>query len=143
VKLSVEAVANIAPERSQTDAVQKRCRRQDPGLLDRRKVNGRRVHELKQLYAAELVKAGVELTPLRLVQIETAAAAQVTAEIGRRRFLEEGAPRLADVVSAERRADAALERLGLLSVDKPAAQRPASGQDEVDAYLASRARATS
>ncbi len=133
-EMSLETVTTITPERSRSDAVQKRRRRQDPGLLDKRKVNGRRVVELKAIYAAELVKAGIELTPVRLVQIETAAAAQVTAEVGRRRFLEEGVGKLSDLIAAERRADMAIKRI--LPPDKSAARRHDDGQAALAAHLA-------
>lgn len=134
----METVADIAPLRSQPDTVPKRCRRQDPGILDKRKVIGRRVAELKALYVAELLKVGAEVTAVRLVEVESAAAAQVTAEVGRRRFLEQGVGRLSAVLTAERHAALALRRL---LPSKPVAQRSDDGAGLLHDHLEARARA--
>ena len=112
--------------------------RDDREAIDRRSIAGRRIDVLKQVYADALAKAGVELSALRLGQIETAAAAVTTAEFARSRFLNAGGEGdLPALISAERRADQALRRLGLLSIDKPLAA--ARGAESLHQYMARKA----
>ncbi len=91
--------------------------------VDKRTVAGKRVGELKRLFASELTSAGLEITPMRQLKIDAAAQAVALAETARSRFLREGQGDVADLVAVQRSADAAVRRIGL-PPDKPVAQRP-------------------
>jgi len=82
--------------------------------IDARTAAGRRIAELRSLFAGD-----VELSPMRRLLIEQAATAIATAEVARGRYLAQGGD-LSDLISAERRADAAMRRLGVLPPDQPA-----------------------
>jgi hypothetical protein len=80
--------------------------------IDKRGVLWKRISELRQVFADALTGAG-ELSPLRKLKVETAAQAVATAELARGRFMRDGHGDLADLVAAERRADAAVRAIGL------------------------------
>jgi hypothetical protein len=96
--------------------------------IDRRTQAGRRIGELRQVFTAALVDAGVELTPMRRLKVEQASAALATAELARARYMrdgETGGKVLDELLRAERRADAAVKRLGL-PYERPVPAPPAS-----------------
>ena len=95
------------------------------------------------MFTAELMKVGADVeSPLAKLRIEEAAFALAVAQHAREKFIAGGGQGdAADLVTVQRRADSLIKKLGL-PVDGPSPQRPASGQASVDAYLASRARAT-
>ncbi len=109
--------------------------------VDKRTALGRRIIELKRLFSSALASTGVEISPFRTLKVDAAAYALAVAEHVRGRYMRDGGGDLDDLIRAERRADSLVKKLGL--PPDPVAQRPASGQDAVDVYLASRARATS
>jgi hypothetical protein len=129
--LDVESVADIAPQRFPSRTTRHRAMRSRARALtkvDMRSVAGKRIAELRALFAATLQGAGLELTPMRQYLIRTAAEATALAEHGRGRYLRGEGSDLSDVVSAERRADAAVKRLGLPIEGAPADQRQQGGQ---------------
>jgi hypothetical protein len=123
------ATAVQAPAKSRTGGAKKYWSRAK-GLthVDKRTVTWKRICELQALFTGELVRGGVELTDMRRYLVQAAAEAVALAEHGRGKFLREGGGDLSDVVSAERRADAAVRRLGLPVEGVPADQRQQSGQ---------------
>jgi hypothetical protein len=61
---------------------------------------------------------------MRRLKIDQAANAIAVAELARSRYLQNGPGDLSDLVSAERRADAAIKRLGLPPEGPSAARAP-------------------
>jgi len=139
--MSLETVTDIVPERSQLETRRwpHRDRRRKVAQIDTQTAAGRRIRELRKLYETEMAAAGIKLSVLRKVQVDTAAAATVVAETARRRYLEEGVGKLSDLVAAERHAAQALKRLGLLSVDRPSS-RHEDGSDALRNHIAARYR---
>ena len=118
----MDTVTTIAPERSRSvpSAAPKRSRKRTLGKVDWRTVAGKRIAELKRLFASELTSAGLPITAMRQLRIDAAAQAVALAEKARSRFLREGTGDVADLVAVQRNADAAVRRIGL-PVDRPPA----------------------
>jgi len=118
--------------------VKRKQRRIRRARLDKRTTLVRRALELRQLFASELMKVGADVeTPLAKLRLDEAAFALSVAQHAREKHIRtNGQGDLDDLVRAQRYADSLIKRLGL--PDKPVA-RKVDGQDEVAAYLASRA----
>jgi hypothetical protein len=101
--------------------------------LDQRTVAWKRVVELRRLFAAAVVSAGFDLTPLRVDLVEQAAAARALAEFARGKFMRGEASDLDDLLRAERRADQLVRRLGLAAEEsKPVAASTSASEPDPD-----------
>ncbi len=109
-KRAISGVAN-APKRSRARTLT---------TIDKRTLLWKRLVELRRLFSAALTQAGIELSPVRALKVEQAAQAVAVAELCRGKFMRDGAGDLDELVRAERRADAAVKRLGLPPEGKPA-----------------------
>jgi hypothetical protein len=108
------AVQSPPRGRSSADGAPKRSRKRTLTAIDKRTVLGKRLIELRELFTAALTATGVELSPMRQLRIDQAARAVALAEHAHGHHLRgEGCNDLADLVACERRADAAVRRLGL------------------------------
>ncbi len=113
-----------APQRAATAPKRSRTRRLT--TVDGRSVVFRRVRELTEVFTSALTQAGVELSPVRKLKVQTAAETLALAEKARGAFLRgEGGADLDEVIRAERRADSAVRRLGL-PYETPRPAPPAS-----------------
>jgi len=119
-------VADIAPEHVRSTAAEpskRRVRLRTLTRVDKRTALGRRISELREMFVTTLTSAGIDADlPMRKLRIEQAAQATALAELVRGRYMREGTGDLDELVRAERRADAAVKRLGLPPDDKPAAR---------------------
>jgi hypothetical protein len=117
-------VANVSALRSTSEREAPRKRRGMPKraltFVDRRTRVAKRIVELRRLFTDALTSAGLELSPMRMARLETASQAIALAELARGRFLRGETSDLSAVVSAERRADMAVKRLGLYETPRPA-----------------------
>jgi hypothetical protein len=108
--------ATLSPnDRQSGDADMPKPRRSRAQLLtrvDRRLPLGRRITELTRVFTDALAGAG-ELSSLRKLKIEQAAQASAVAELARGRYLRDGQGDLADLITAERHAAAAVRLIGL------------------------------
>ena len=108
-----------APKTNQSGAgdtpKQRRSRRKDLTVTDKRGRVYRRIRELEVLFLQTFEGAGVPLTPMRRMRIAEAAQLKALAEKARGDTLRGGAGSLDDVVRIERRADAAVRAIGLPS----------------------------
>ncbi len=117
--MSLETVVDIPPLRAvappdRANTPPKRSRVRTPTTLDGRTIVFRRVAALRALFSTSLAEAGLELTPMRRMRVETAAQTLALAELARGKYLRgEGDADLDEVIRAERRADSAVKRLGL------------------------------
>jgi hypothetical protein len=109
----LDAVADVTLER--VSFVRTRRRRQNRAkpltLVDGRTVASKRIIELRALFMAAM--GDVEVSPLRALQVEQAAASTALAEMVRGRFMRNGSIPLDEVIRAERRSDTLVKRLGL------------------------------
>jgi hypothetical protein len=96
----------------------KRDRRRRPAKIDKRSGVWLRILELKAIYESGL--ADRVRSPLLEARIHEAAMLMVTAEVARARFLKGEAIRIDAVVSAERVAKAAVDKLHLADAVKKA-----------------------
>jgi hypothetical protein len=129
------SVAHQSPPRarSRADGAPKRSRKRTLTAIDKRTVLGKRLIELRELFTAVLTATGVELSPMRRLQIDQASQALATAEHARGLYMREGHGDLADLITAERRADSAIKAIGL-PPERPT--RPADAQSDLAAYIA-------
>jgi hypothetical protein len=113
----VDMFTDSAPQRvasKATSSRKPRIRRRTLTRLDLRTSLAKRIAELKALFTASLAAGGeTTLSPLRLLKVEQAAHALAVAELARGRYMRDGDGDLAELLTAERRADAAVKRLGL------------------------------
>ena len=118
---STQVVRDSIGDRPRVGPSKRRTRLGPLMKVDKRSVAGKRIAELRRLFASELTGAGAEITPMRQLKIDAAAQAVALAETARSRFLREGKGDVADLVAVQRNADAAVRRIGL-PPDKPAAR---------------------
>lgn len=90
-----------------------RSRKKDLTTVDRRTRVFRRIAELTALFTSALTQAGLELSPVRKLKVQTAAEAVAVAELARGKYMRDGDGDLTELLTAERRADAAMKGLGL------------------------------
>jgi hypothetical protein len=96
----------------------RRSRKRTLTTVDRRTRIWKRIAELTALFTAAF--GGVEATPIRRMKIEQAAQLTALAEIARGRFMRNGDGTLDDIVRLERKADSAVQALGVVeSKPKP------------------------
>jgi hypothetical protein len=93
-----------------------RDRRRRPAKIDKRSGAWKRIVELMSIYESGL--GDRQMTPLLASMVHEAAMATTTAEIARARFLKGEPIRIDAVVSAERVAKAAVDKLHLVDTAK-------------------------
>ncbi len=103
----------------QTATPPKRDRRRYLTKIDKRTAFGRRVMELRSVFAESLGAA--EMTPLRRLKIREAAELKAIAERARGDWMRDGAGNLDDIVRIERKADLAFQALNIV---EPKAKTP-------------------
>ncbi len=94
----LEIKASAAPERIRSSAGLRRSRAKTLTRVDWRTPLGKRITELRSLFAATLREAGVQITDMRRLKIGAAAEALATAELVRGRFLRDGDGDLDDII---------------------------------------------
>ncbi len=130
----MESVADTLPQhgRSEDAGPPKRIRRRTLTRVDRRTSMAKRIAALQNLFTSALTQSGVELSPVRKLKVEQAAAGLALAEYVRGRYMRDGTGDLDEVIRAERRADALLRRVGL-PPEQPRVEQPASLRDRLGA----------
>lgn len=107
---------------SQAVARPKRDRRVCLTKVDKRTAFGRRVMELRSVFAETFSQA--ELSPLRLLKIREAAELKAIAEKARGDFMRDGVGNLDDIVRIERKADLAVRALHIVDAGAAKATSP-------------------
>jgi hypothetical protein len=111
-ELGTRLFTDIAPQRA--DGARRYPRRRGLTRLDRRTALAKRIAELRALFTAELAAGGeTTLSPMRQLKVEQAAHALAVAELARGRYMRDGDGDLTELLTAERRADAAIRKLAL------------------------------
>jgi hypothetical protein len=113
--MEAETVADVAPTR----VPPKRRRVKVLSPVDRRTTFGRRVIELRATFAAALAVDGAPLSPVRRLQVETAAQAYAVAELCRGQFIRNGGGDMSDLAAIERRADGGQELPAKVVQERP------------------------
>lgn len=101
--------------RNQANAEPKQVRNRDRSRnltkVDKRTVFGRRVMELRSVFASTF--GPLEMTPLRLMQVREAAELKAIAEQARGDFMRDSLGSLDDIVRIERKAALAVKAIGI------------------------------
>jgi hypothetical protein len=88
--------------------------------VDKRSIMWKRIVELRKVFTDAILSAGLDMSPVRAMRLETAAQSVALAEVARGKFLRGETVDLSAVISAERRGDMAMKRLGLNDAPRPA-----------------------